>query len=151
MSEEVKNEEPKKKGIFGKLKEASEDKEEQLAILSTFVRLGILVWSGGILTLAYVDLPKALQFPEQDLDPTFIASVFTGVLATFGVQTAKKSGDGTMKMQQQQAAAAAGGGITKQDLERLIAAAKENGPTQTIRVEQAPIKIVTDSDEKYKM
>ena len=83
MSEEVKNEEPKKKGIFGKLKEASEDKEEQLAILSTFVRLGILVWSGGILTLAYVDLPKALQFPEQDLDPTFI-SVFTGVLATFG-------------------------------------------------------------------
>jgi hypothetical protein len=153
MSEEVKTEEPKKKGIFGKLKEASEDKEEQLAILSTFVRLGILVWSGGILTLAYVDLPKALQFPEQDLDPTFIASVFTGVLATFGVQTAKKSGDGTMKMQQQNAAAGAGaaGGITKADLERLIAAAKENGPTQTIRVEQAPIKIVTDSDEKYKM
>ena len=151
MTEEVKTEEPKKKGIFGKLKEASEDKEEQLAILSTFVRLGILVWSGGILTLAYVDLPKALQFPEQDLDPTFIASVFTGVLATFGVQTAKKSGDGTMKMQQQQQAAAAAGGITKQDLERLIAAAKENGPTQTIRVEQAPIKIVTDSDEKYKM
>ena len=151
MTEEVKPEDPKKKGIFGKLKEASEDKEEQLAILSTFVRLGILVWSGGILTLAYVDLPKALQFPEQDLDPTFIASVFTGVLATFGVQTAKKSGDGTMKMQQQNAAAGAAGGITKADLERLIAAAKENGPTQTIRVEQAPIKSVTDSDEKYKM
>ena len=86
---EVKQEEPKKKGIFGKLKEASEDKEEQLAILSTFVRLGILVWSGGILTLAYVDLPKALQFPEQDLDPTFIASVFTGVLATFGLSPAR--------------------------------------------------------------
>ena len=147
--EEVKQEEPKKKGIFGKLKEASEDKEEQLAILSTFVRLGILVWSGGILTLAYVDLPKALQFPEQDLDPTFIASVFTGVLATFGVQTAKKSGDGTMKMQQQQAAAAAAGGITKADLERLIEAAKSSGPTQTIRVEQAPLKITTD--ETYKM
>ncbi|ADO97914.1 hypothetical protein SSSM5_156 [Synechococcus phage S-SSM5] len=149
MPEEVKQEEPKKKGIFGKLKEASEDKEEQLAILSTFVRLGILVWSGGILTLAYVDLPKALQFPEQDLDPTFIASVFTGVLATFGVQTAKKSGDGTMKMQQQQQAAAAAGGITKADLERLIEAAKSSGPTQTIRVEQAPLKITTD--ETYKM
>jgi|TARA_B100000035_G_scaffold239216_1_gene207502 hypothetical protein len=149
MPEEVKQEEPKKKGIFGKLKEASEDKEEQLAILSTFVRLGILVWSGGILTLAYVDLPKALQFPEQDLDPTFIASVFTGVLATFGVQTAKKSGDGTMKMQQQQQAAAAAGGITKADLERLIEAAKSSGPTQTIRVEQAPLKITTD--DTYKM
>mgnify|MGYP001169119206 CR=1 FL=1 len=148
MSEEVKTEEPKKKGIFGKLKEASEDKEEQLAILSTFVRLGILVWSGGILTLAYVDLPKALQFPEQDLDPTFIASVFTGVLATFGVQTAKKSGDGTMKMNGANAAAAAGG-ITKADLEKLIEAAKSTGPVQTIKVEQAPLKITTD--DTYKM
>ena len=150
MTEEVKKEDPKKKGIFGKLKEASEDKEEQLAILSTFVRLGILIWSGGILTLAYVDMPKALQIPEQDLDPTFIASVFTGVLATFGVQTAKKSGDGTMKMQQQQAnAAAGGGGITKADLEKLIEAAKSSGPVQTIKVEQAPLKITTD--DTYKM
>ena len=140
MTEEVKNEEPKKKGIFGKLKEASEDKEEQLAILSTFVRLGILVWSGGILTLAYVDLPPALQIPKQDLDPTFIASVFTGVLATFGVQTAKKGS---------QAAAGGGGGISKADMERLIAAAKESAPAQTIRIEQAPIKITTD--ETYKM
>jgi hypothetical protein len=140
MTEEVKNEEPKKKGIFGKLKEASEDKEEQLAILSTFVRLGILVWSGGILTLAYVDLPPALQIPKQDLDPTFIASVFTGVLATFGVQTAKKGA---------QAAAGGGGGISKADMERLIAAAKESAPAQTIRIEQAPIKITTD--ETYKM
>ena len=140
MTEEVKNEEPKKKGIFGKLKEASEDKEEQLAILSTFVRLGILIWSGGILTLAYVDLPPALQIPKQDLDPTFIASVFTGVLATFGVQTAKKGA---------QAAAGGGGGISKADMERLIAAAKESAPAQTIRIEQAPIKITTD--ETYKM
>ena len=149
MTEEVKQEEPKKKGIFGKLKEASEDKEEQLAILSTFVRLGILIWSGGILTLAYVDLPKALQFPEQDLDPTFIASVFTGVLATFGVQTAKKSGDGTMKMNGANAAAGAAGGITKADLEKLIEAAKSSGPVQTIKVEQAPLKITTD--DTYKM
>ena len=143
MPEEVKQEEPKKKGIFGKLKEASEDKEEQLAILSTFVRLGILVWSGGILTLAYVDLPKALQFPEQDLDPTFIASVFTGVLATFGVQTAKKGA-------QAGGGAAPSAGITKADMEALIAAAKSSGgPVQTIRVEQAPIKL--SIDETYKM
>ena len=140
MSEEVKTEEPKKKGIFSKLKEASEDKEEQLAILSTFVRLGILIWSGGILTLAYVDLPPALQIPKQDLDPTFIASVFTGVLATFGVQTAKKGA---------QAAAGGGGGISKADMERLIEAAKSSGPVQTIKVEQAPLKITTD--ETYKL
>ena len=152
--EDVKKEDPKKKGPLAKLKEAADDKEEQLAILSTFVRLGILVWSGGILTLAYIKLPPALGIPEQKLDPTFIASVFTGVLATFGVQTAKKSGDGTMKMQNGGAAAtgAGGGGITKADLERLIAAASQTAPAQTIRVETAPIKIVTDSDQPpYKM
>lgn len=138
-NKEVKKEKPKK-GIIGKLKDAAVDKEEQLAILSTFVRLGILIWSGGILTLAYVDLPKALNFPEQDLDPTFIASVFTGVLATFGVQTTKKNGTSN------------GGGITKADMERLIAAASQTAPAQVIRVEQAPLKITTETDpKKYEM
>ena len=108
MPEEVKKEDPKKKGIIGKLKAAADDKEEQLAILSTFVRLGILVWSGGILTLAYIKLPPALGIPEQKLDPTFIASVFTGVLATFGVQAAKKAGEGGRSN---------GGGITKEQME----------------------------------
>ena len=88
--EETKKDEPKKQGFLSKLKEATDDREEQMMILSTFVRLGILVWSGAILTLAYVDLPPAFKMPKQDLDPTFIASVFTGVLATFGVQTTKK-------------------------------------------------------------
>jgi len=148
MSEEVKKEESKKKGPLGRLKDKVEDADEQLAVLSTLVRLGILVWSGGILTLNYVTIPG---LPQQKIDPTFIASVFTGVLATFGVQTAKKSGDGTMKMNGANGAVAAGG-ITKADLEKLIAAAKETAPAQTIRVEQGPIKIVTDSDQPpYKM
>jgi hypothetical protein len=145
MPEEIKKEDPKKKGIVGKIKEAANDKEEQLDILSTFVRLGILVWSGGILTLAYIQLPPVLGIPEQKLDPTFIASVFTGVLATFGVQAAKKAGNGN-------GSGSSTGGITKADMERLIAAASQTAPSQTIRVEQAPIKIVTDSDQPpYKM
>ena len=74
-----------KKNIFQKMKESVDEREEQLAILSTMVRLGILIWSGGILTLAYIKLPPAFGIPEQKLDPTFIASVFTGTLATFGV------------------------------------------------------------------
>lgn len=139
-TEEIKKEDPKKKGILGKLKEAADDKEEQLAILSTFVRLGILVWSGGILTLAYIQLPPALGIPEQKLDPTFIASVFTGVLATFGVQAAKKNGDGTFKSPI--------GGITKADLQELINAAKETAPAQVIRVEQAPLVISTIDPKK---
>ena len=148
MPEEVKKEEEKKKGPLGRLKDKVEDADEQLAVLSTLVRLGILIWSGGILTLNYVTIPG---LPQQKIDPTFIASVFTGVLATFGVQTAKKSGDGTMKMNGNGAVAAGGaGGITKADLEKLIAAAKETAPAQTIRVEQGPIKIVTDQPP-YKM
>ena len=148
MSEEQKKSETKPKGPIGKLKDKIEDADEQMAVLSTLVRLGILVWSGGILTLNYVTIP---HLPQQKIDPTFIASVFTGVLATFGVQTAKKSGDGTMKMNGANGAVAAGG-ITKADLERLIAAAKETAPAQTIRVETAPIKVVTDSEQPpYKM
>ena len=135
MTEEVKaKEEPKKKGIIGKIKEAADDKEEQLAIFSTFVRLGILIWSGSILTLAYIKLPPALGIPEQKLDPTFIASVFTGVLATFGVQAAKKGANG---------GGGANGSISKADMERLIQAAAQTAPAQTIRIEQAPVTIKT--------
>ena len=144
--EEVKKEEPKKKGILGKIKEATDDKEEQLAILSTFVRLGILVWSGGILTLAYIKLPPALGIPEQKLDPTFIASVFTGVLASFGVQTAKKNGAN---------GGSSGGGITKEQMEKLIEKAAQTAPAQTIRIEQAPVTLTAQTPDKsndsYKM
>ena len=136
MAEAVKKEEPKKKGIFTKIKESVDDKEEQLAFLSTIVRLSVLVWSAGILTLAYVKLPAAFNIPEQKLDPTFIASVFTGTLASFGVQAAgkkKNSDDG------------GSANISKKDMEFLIAKASETAPAQTIRIESAPVKIVPDS------
>ena len=130
MAEEKKE---KPKGPLGKLKEAVDDKEEQLLLLSTFVRLGILVWSAGILTLNYVEIPGYKQ--EQKIDPTFIASVFTGTLATFGVQTSSKKNGG----------ASGGGSISKKDMEALIAKASETAPAQTIRIEQAPVKILPDT------
>ena len=109
---EVKKEE--KKGLLGKLKEHAEDKEEQLAFLSTIVRLAVLTWSAGILTLNYVEIPGYVQ--EQKIDPTFIASVFTGTLATFGVQAGKSS--------------------KKKD------EGSTGGNVQTIKIEQMPLKIV---------
>ena len=122
-----------KKGILGNIKGHIEDKEEQLAFLSTIVRLSVLVWSAGILTLAYVKLPAEWKIPEQKLDPTFIASVFTGTLATFGVQAAgKKNG-------------ASAQNISKKDMEFLIEKASQTAPAQTIRIEQGPVKIVPDS------
>ena len=132
MAEEVKKDDSKKKGPLGKLKEGLEDKEEQLLILSTFVRLGVMICAGAILTLNYVEIPGYKQ--EQKIDPTFIASVFTGVLATFGVQAGgKKKGSG------------GDANISKKDMEFLIAKAAETAPAQTIRIESAPIKITPDS------
>ena len=134
MTEAVKKEKPK--GIIGKIKENIDDKEEQLAFLSTVVRLAVLVWSAGNLTLAYVKLPAAFNIPEQKLDPTFIASVFTGTLATFGVQAAGKKKGG---------ADGGSANISKKDMEFLIAKASETAPAQTIRIQQGPVKIVPDT------
>ena len=154
VEEEVVEEQPKKKGLFAKAKDAIlPDAEEQAAIISTFVRITVLAWSGGILTLNYVAIPGV---PQQKIDPTFIASVFTGVLASFGIQTASKKNDGTMKMDKNGNGNGGNGGpppVTAKDIEAIIAKAGTGGPVQTIRIEQAPIKITTDNDstETFKM
>ena len=146
VTEEVPEE--KKKGPLGKLKDAIlPDAEEQAAIISTAVRITVLGWSGAILTLNYVSIPG---IPQQKIDPTFIASVFTGVLASFGIQTASKKGDGTMKMNGNGGNGGNGGPppVTAKDIEAIIAKSGSGGPVQTIRIEQAPLKITTDTDNK---
>ena len=133
-----KEEDLTKKGVFDKIKDkVLPDEDDAAAIFSTFVRLGVLVWSGGILTLNYVTIPGMVQ---QKIDPTFIASVFTGVLASFGIQTASKKGDGTMKMQNGN-----GNGTPTSG---------SGGPVQTLRIEQAPLKIIAvdpKKDETFKL
>ena len=132
MAETKKVAEEKPKGIIGKIKESVDDKEEQLAYLATLIRVIVLVWSAGILTLNYVKIPGYEQ--GDKIDPTFIASVFTGTLATFGVQTGgkKKKGDSDP----------GSANISKKDMEFLIAKASETAPAQTIRIESAPVKII---------
>ena len=134
----VKNDTEKKKGVFGKVKDALiPDQEEQAAIISTGVRIVVLGWSGAILTLNYVAIPGV---PQQKIDPTFIASVFTGVLASFGIATASKKGDGTMKMNGEN-----NGQVSKKDMEEMIAKAAANSAVQTIRIEQAPLVIKAEN------
>ena len=65
--------------------------------VSTFVRVLILGWSAAILTLNYVTIPGV---PQKNIDPTFIASVFTGTLATFGVVPAKKREEESPKQEE---------------------------------------------------
>ena len=132
MAAEVKTE--GKKGPLGKLKEVAEDKEEQLQYLATLIRVIVLVWSAGILTLNYVKIPGYER--GERIDPTFIASVFTGTLATFGVAAGGKKKNG---------ADGGSANISKKDMEFLIAKASETAPAQTIRIEQGPVKIVPDT------
>ena len=76
-----------------KIKDVVEDKEHQIEILGTFVRLGVVVWSGFIITMNYVDIPMVKKSGNSDI--TFVASVFTGALATFGLTTGKNGGSKT--------------------------------------------------------
>ena len=123
MAENLK-EKQEKKGVFSKIKENIEDKEEQMAFLGTVIRLGVMVWAGFIISLNYITLPGITEDREVK-DITFIASVFTGCLATFNVTPGgkKKKSDDTN-------------------------ASKPSCPTQILRIEQAPIKIVTDTTSK---
>ena len=85
-----------KKGLFTKLKENIDDHEEQMQILGAMVRLGVVIWSGFIITLNYVELPMVKK-SGASADITFVASVFTGALATFGLTTGK-NGNGNKKI-----------------------------------------------------
>ncbi len=114
--------EQKSKNPLQKLKEKFDDKEEQLEILGTFIRLGVMVWAGFIISLNYITIPGLTEDREVK-DITFIASVFTGCLATFNITP---------------------GGKKKKDekIEEGKSVANSNENVQTIRIIQEPIKII---------
>ena len=112
-----------KKNVFTKIKENIDDKDEQLAFISVVVRLVVVAWSGFIVSLNYVSIPGYSNEPK---DITFPASILTGVLSSFGVDAARKKGDKSKDV------------ATKSDAVH----------TQILRIEQAPIKIITESNNK---
>ena len=112
-----------KKGPLQKLKENITDKEEQLAFISVVVRLVVVAWSGFIVSLNYVSIPGYSNEPK---DITFPASILTGVLSSFGVDAARKKGE------------KASNSASKSDAIH----------TQILRIEQAPIKVITDNTNK---
>ena len=112
--DEKKSTEPKKKNPLQKFKDGLDD------TTTTLIKIIVLGWSGAILTLNYVSIPG---IPQQKIDPTFIASVFTGVLASFNISTTSKKGDGTYKLEEGKSKTIGGANY------------------QTIRVE-TPIKLV---------
>ena len=112
-----------KKNVFTKIRENIDDKDEQLAFISVVVRLVVVAWSGFIVSLNYVSIPGYSNEPK---DITFPASILTGVLSSFGVDAARKKGE------------KASNSTSKSDAIH----------TQILRIEQAPIKIITESNNK---
>ena len=120
-------EEQKNKNPLKKLKETIEDKEEQLAFISVVVRLVVVGWSGFIVSLNYITIPGYSNEPK---DITFPASLLTGALASFGLEGAKKRGDGTYKPDEKP--------LNKKEVEQLLATQQSN--FQWIKVE-TPLRI----------
>ena len=112
-----------KKNVFAKIKENIDDKDEQLAFISVVVRLVVVAWSGFIVSLNYVSIPGYSNEPK---DITFPASILTGVLSSFGVDAARKKGDKS----------------------KDVASKSDAVTTQILRIEQAPIKIITENTNK---
>ena len=81
------------KSFLKKIKENVDDHGEQMAVLGAIVRLGVVVWSGFIITLNYVELPMVKKPVGASSDITFVASIFTGALATFGLSTGRTKGE----------------------------------------------------------
>jgi len=76
--------------MFGKSKAKVEEKdhdEDKSEVLGNLVKVVVLIWSASLLTASYFRLPNGQKI--MDFDPTFIASVFSGSLAAFGLSPAK--------------------------------------------------------------
>ena len=141
MTEQAtKTPEETKKNPLQKLKEGLDDKEEQAVVITTLIKIVVLGWSGAILTLNYVSIPG---IPQQKIDPTFIASVFTGVLASFNITTASKKGDGTYKEEEEKRKAeAANGSVTTMRFEtgvKIIPIQPRQERLATDEITQRPI------------
>ena len=66
-----------------------DDHDKKREWLSDSIKVAVLIWSAGLLTASYVRLPGGQKV--MDFDPTFIASVFSGSLAGFGITAASKA------------------------------------------------------------
>ena len=112
-----------KKNVFAKIKENIDDKDEQLAFISVVVRLVVIAWSGFIVSLNYISIPGYSSEPK---DITFPASILTATLSSFGVDASR----------------------SKSQKAKDSASKSDAVHTQILRIEQAPIKVITDNTNK---
>jgi len=72
--------------------ETPEDNHEKEGIcVADVVKCAVLFWSATLLTISYLGL-----FPQMKMDNTFVASLLTGAMASFGIER-KSNGNGNKK------------------------------------------------------
>ena len=80
--------------------EKEDQDEDKSEVLGNLVKVVVLIWSASLLTFSYVRLPNGQKI--LDFDPTFIASVFSGSLAAFGLSPAKSGGSAPVKKKKEE-------------------------------------------------
>ena len=70
----------------------SEDQHEKEGVsVADVVKCAVLLWSATLLTVSYLGF-----FPQMKMDNTFVASLLTGAMASFGIER-KSNGSGNKK------------------------------------------------------
>ena len=67
-----------------------EHHEKEGVGVADLVKCAVLLWSATLLTVSYLGL-----FPQMKMDNTFVASLLTGAMASFGIE--RKSNGGANK------------------------------------------------------
>tara|TARA_R110002012_G_scaffold166729_1_gene330129 strand:- start:381 stop:647 length:267 start_codon:yes stop_codon:yes gene_type:complete len=58
----------------------NQDNKEGISV-ADLVKCAVLVWSATLLTVSYLGF-----FPQMKMDNTFVASLLTGAMASFGIE-----------------------------------------------------------------
>ena len=65
-----------------------EQHEKEGICVADVVKCAVLAWSATLLTISYLGI-----YPQMKMDNTFVASLLTGAMASFGIER-KSNGNG---------------------------------------------------------
>ena len=71
--------------------ETPDEHQKEGICVADVVKCAVLFWSATLLTVSYLGL-----FPQMKMDNTFVASLLTGAMASFGIER-KSNGSGNKK------------------------------------------------------
>ena len=71
--------------------EPTDNDQKEGISMADVVKALVLAWSAALLTASYLGI-----FPQMKMDNTFVASLLTGAMASFGIER-KTNGNGSKK------------------------------------------------------